>query len=138
MDSQRVTSAGHAGLLRATQVDHPSRAVAIHPPRFVRRRTAIVMVVVLTSLALFLGAGAAELTARASSTDAPRVAATATPTPTRDLGICGSDVPNLFATIARMPGDLASEVMTHLSSDYAAAIDGVAMTTTRDALQAAP
>jgi hypothetical protein len=64
-----------------------------------------------------------------SSTQAHRVVPTPALTPTQDIGICASDVVNLVATIASVPGDVASEAMAHLSADYSAAIDSLAMTT---------
>jgi hypothetical protein len=125
-------------LLRAAHGDHPNRAASIQPPRLVRRRTAIVVMAVLTPLAVVLGASAGELRARVSSTEAPRRVATPVPRPTGDVGICGFDVVNLVATIASLPGDVASDVMAHLSTDYAGAIESVAMTTVRDALPPPP
>src|SRR5262249_7842978 len=84
------------------------------------------------------GAGAAQLGMRVSNTRAPRVASIPRPTPTHHEAICGSDVAYLFATLASLPGDVASEVLAHLSTDRAGVIETLAMTTTRDALPPPP
>src|SRR5437763_13823739 len=105
-------------LLRAEHGDHPSRVAIIDTPRLVRRRCASVVVAVLTPLALVLGASAAEIRTRVSSTQTPRFVSTRAVTPTQDIGSCASDVVNLFVTLASLPGDVASEVVTHLSRDY--------------------
>lgn len=125
-------------LLRATHGDEPGRAATTPQPRLVQRRTAVVLVAVLTPLAVVLGASAAHLTARASSTPTLRSAFAPVSAPTRNLGICASDVANLFATVARMPGVVAAEVVAHLSSEYADAIHSIAETTDGSLLPAVP
>lgn len=136
MDGTRLAAA--PALLRATPGGLPSRAATTHRPRLVRRRTAIVVVAVLAPLAVVLGASAARLTARGSSTQAPHFGVTPGLTPTPDLGICASDVSNLFAFVARTPGAVAAEVVAHLSPEYAEAIHSIAATTDGSALPAAP
>jgi hypothetical protein len=125
-------------LLRAGEGHHPHRAATSTPPRLMRRRTAIVLLAVLTPLALLLGAGAAELGNRESRARAPRLAPTAALTPTQDPGICGTDFVNLFAVVARLRGDVASEVVANLPPEYANALHSAAMTTERDALPPPP
>jgi hypothetical protein len=96
----------------------------------VRRRTAIVVVAVLTPLALILGASVTKLTAQPARTGAARLAPTPAPTsslvPAAHLGICASDAENLFAAIAPLPGEVAARVVAELPPDYAAAFDSFA------------
>jgi hypothetical protein len=128
-------------LLRAAEVGHSTAAVT-SGPRLVRRRSAIATVAVLIPLALLIGASAAELRARVSSSTARRFAATSAttpaPVPTRDLGTCASDYENVFATLAPLPGDVAAQVVSHLSREYAAAFDSFAMALPPDAVPPPP
>ena len=136
MDGTRL--AAPPSLLRAGHGDHPHGAATITPPRLVRRRTAIVVVAVLMPLVLLLGVGAATLGNREWSAQAPRLASTAALTTTQDAGICETDFVNLFAVIARLRGDVASDVVADLSPEYADAVHSVALTTERDALPPPP
>jgi len=120
-------------LLRASPEAQQDLAELTSGPRLVRRRSVIAAVAVLIPLALLLGASAAELRARVRATTGPRFAATSARTPgptattTRELGTCASDFENVFATIAPLPGDVAAQVVSQLSPDYATAMNSLAM-----------
>lgn len=136
MDATRLSAS--PALLRAAPGDHSVRGATANQPRLVRRRTAVVVVTVLTPLALLVGASAAELRTPVTPAQSRHAAPTPGVAPTRDLGTCASDLGNLFVTLALMPGDVASDVVTRLSPDYAAAIHSIASTTARDVLPPPP
>ena len=92
----------------------------------------------MAPLALVIGAGGARLAARASQTPAAPTVALSAPIPIETPGECASDVNNLLATIAPMPGDVAAQVVAQLSPRAAAAMGSLDALVALDALPLPP
>ena len=108
-------------------------------PKVIRVRTAVIAIGAIATLALVIGgASGARLGAQAARNPASPNVSSRAPIPSGTLGECASDMANLVTTIARMPGDVAAQVVAQLPPHAAAATSSLDSLVTVDALPPRP
>ena len=93
-----------------------------------RHRMTSVVVALFAALALGVGVAVAALDESGSGSVVHRSAYVPTPAPEGTASpVCGTDLANVFATIAAMPGDVAAQVVRTLSPELSRFVDSSVM-----------